>query len=269
MERQTMLDLLQRSFSDNGSGDGVLVAEGVRNLESLDIIRDPPGMKTSAGLMTIGPLLSAPIVGREEMRQFYEAHVQATEKYGDLPLWERHERLAEPMAGKNTIQRFRLFLADMLSLRERDAIFPEMVLQDRDALRTAIALEQFRRARGAWPTALSELVPAYLPEVPPDHYTGKPLGYVIIDGKPRLYSVGVDRVDDGGKTTGEATDEYSRKWMSASEATDKIAQLQSGTRVPGLKDFRGDWILWPQPPASVETDTPAPSTEPTPSEPAE
>jgi hypothetical protein len=49
---------------------------------------------------------------------------------------------------------------------------------------------------GQLPDSLEALVPDYLPELPVDPYDGKPLRY----DKERLWSVGSDLKDDGGKT---------------------------------------------------------------------
>ncbi len=265
MERQMMLDLLQRSFSDDGRGDGVLVAEGLRFFESLSIAPAPAGTGSSLGLAALGPLLSAAMASREEMWQYYDEHIQAAERFGELPLWERKEHLAEPGAGQDTFQKLRLFLANiLLPALQKATITPEFVLQERDAMRTVIALEQFRRARGNWPTALSELVPAYLPEVPPDRYTGKPLGYVLTVGKPRLYSIGVDRIDNGGTPPASVTNDIARVWLSPAEAAANLQELGSASRRSSRTDFRGDWILWPKPPEPDEKATAAPTTEPAP-----
>ncbi len=269
IERQQVLDLLQRTYSDDGSGDGVLVSDGLRFFDSLG--RGPmlPGTGTSAGLATLGPVLSAVTAGRAETWSYYDNLVRAAEQFGNLPLWERQEHLTEPGAGKHQILRMRLFLAEvMVTAFEKATIAPEFVLQDRDAIRVAIALEQYRRAKGAWPAALRDLVPAYLPEVPPDRYNGKPLGYVLVNGKPRIYSVGRDRIDDGGKLPTGVHFDNSRSWISPTAAAAQLAQLQSGKRVPGLEDFRGDWILWPEPSETDDKAAPAPSTEPAPAAPA-
>jgi hypothetical protein len=68
-----------------------------------------------------------------------------------------------------------------------------------DAAMTAIAIERYRRKRGAIPDGLKQLVPDFLPEVPTDPYDGKPLRYVRQDAEYLLYSIGRDRVDDGGQ----------------------------------------------------------------------
>ncbi len=77
-----------------------------------------------------------------------------------------------------------------------------------DGTLATVALEQYRRRTGKWPERLEQLVPADLPHVPQDIYSGKPLIYRVVADKPLLYSVWRDRDDDGGKplpkeTTGD------------------------------------------------------------------
>lgn len=65
---------------------------------------------------------------------------------------------------------------------------------------TVLAIERFRlRNNNQPPLALSELVPAFLPEVPSDPFDGQPLRYQRNIEGYRLYSIGRDRVDQGGK----------------------------------------------------------------------
>lgn len=52
---------------------------------------------------------------------------------------------------------------------------------------------------GKLPSALADLVPAYLPVVPTDPLTaGRPLGYVPDPDRPVVYNVGENLTDDGG-----------------------------------------------------------------------
>ncbi|MCC6794208.1 MAG: sigma-70 family RNA polymerase sigma factor [Candidatus Hydrogenedentes bacterium] len=67
-----------------------------------------------------------------------------------------------------------------------------------DALEIMIALEQYRRAEGAYPGSLDALSPSYLNETRVDPFTGNPYHYHIADDGFRLYSTGSDRVDNGG-----------------------------------------------------------------------
>ncbi|MDR3405354.1 MAG: hypothetical protein P4L99_22865 [Chthoniobacter sp.] len=64
----------------------------------------------------------------------------------------------------------------------------------------AIALERFRRAHGALPERLSEVVPQYLPCVLLDPLDGEEMRYARdAANRYRLWSVGLDQEDDGGK----------------------------------------------------------------------
>jgi hypothetical protein len=68
----------------------------------------------------------------------------------------------------------------------------------RDGIVTAIALELFRQVHGNYPENLNALVPELLPEIPVDRVTGTDVHYRLRDGKPLIYSVGANRLDDGG-----------------------------------------------------------------------
>ena len=72
---------------------------------------------------------------------------------------------------------------------------------DRLRLRSvATALERHRLARGRYPDALDELVPALLPAVPIGVFDGKPLRYRRLpEGGHELYSLGKNGRDDAGQ----------------------------------------------------------------------
>lgn len=64
----------------------------------------------------------------------------------------------------------------------------------------ALAVERFRRDRdGARPNTLQEVVPAYLPAVPQDPFTGQPLKYIVDANRFVVYSLGPDQRDDGAQ----------------------------------------------------------------------
>lgn len=67
------------------------------------------------------------------------------------------------------------------------------------AARVIVAIERFRQAsRGALPLSIDAVVPAYLPAVPGDPYSGQPMRYRALSSGYVVYSVGSDRKDDGG-----------------------------------------------------------------------
>ena len=68
--------------------------------------------------------------------------------------------------------------------------------------RTACALERFHAAQGRYPATLEALGPKYLQQVPDDIFAGpgQKLKYVPTSGGGfKLYSIGFNRIDDGGK----------------------------------------------------------------------
>jgi hypothetical protein len=79
----------------------------------------------------------------------------------------------------------------------------------RRAAATAIAVERFRLAHdGHLPATLDELKPQFLTEVPKDPFDGQPLRFKPLATGFVVYSIGANRVDDGGKERGK---KYSQK----------------------------------------------------------
>ena len=67
-------------------------------------------------------------------------------------------------------------------------------------LLTTLALQAYRMEHGAFPTTLTALVPAYLPEIPDDPFArAGSLHYRLYGQKYLLYSIGPDGKDDGGR----------------------------------------------------------------------
>jgi hypothetical protein len=64
---------------------------------------------------------------------------------------------------------------------------------------TSVAIERYRLAHaGAPPARLDELVPALLPNVPVDPFSGRPVQYKRLGDRYIVYSVGTNQKDDGG-----------------------------------------------------------------------
>src|SRR5205085_265144 len=101
----------------------------------------------------------------------------------------------------------------------------------------AIALELYHRTHTEWPTTLDALTPEFLSEIPVDRFDGKPLKCTLRDGQPILYSVGSDRIDDGGVAPRDDNTRsyYIKRWHSPKEA--RASRVQNPEHV-------GDWILW-------------------------
>lgn len=73
-------------------------------------------------------------------------------------------------------------------------------------LETEVAIRRFRIMTGRSPERLDELVPGYLGDLPADPCGHGPLIYRREAGGHRLYSVGPDGADDGGRRLGKPGD---------------------------------------------------------------
>jgi hypothetical protein len=62
----------------------------------------------------------------------------------------------------------------------------------------ALAAKRYQQARGHWPANLAELAPAFLTAVPLDPYDGQPIRSRRLENGIVVYSIGSDRVDNGG-----------------------------------------------------------------------
>lgn len=83
--------------------------------------------------------------------------------------------------------------------------------------RIACALELYRLEYGDYPQTLNILVPRFIDNVPHDVINGQPLKYhVSSDGKYVLYSVGWNKIDDGGLAAlnnGHYVDKINGDWI--------------------------------------------------------
>jgi hypothetical protein len=79
------------------------------------------------------------------------------------------------------------------------------------SLATACAVERYRMAHGRLPATLEDLVPAFLPSVPTDPLTGKPLCYKPSESRSYLiYGTGWDQTDNAGSGVSALTGLSSR-----------------------------------------------------------
>jgi hypothetical protein len=187
------------------------------------------------------PALSAVIADRRDVLQRFDELMRLAEAEAALPLWERVESRADQAVSETvgtSIKRYRyLLITVFVPSLSRAGILAEKATQRRDAALVAVALELYRRDHRDWPASLHELTPQYLPAVPLDRYDGKPLRYRVVEGQPVLYSIGVDRDDDGGRVP-ERGNVHAQRWQAPSV----IEELKAAGS-PHLPD--GDWVLWP------------------------
>lgn len=262
-ELASIEDILQRYYSDDGEGDGRFV--GGPHLEAM---YEEWGIARPAGLplmRAVQPVQSVLMPSRAEIMERARRFVAAARADDALPSWRHDERTSDEayqslMASGlyNAVP----FLESLQSGFEDGPFVGGCASRDifearRHAVLTIIAIESFRRARGVWPTTLAELSPAYLPRVPRDPFDGAPLRYRPAspdDQMPLLYSVGVDGVDDDGAPPA------TKKGRQNVRALRLLRFFRSGGIAPTtaeqqvLDGARGDWVLWPEPPATMDSD---------------
>ncbi len=240
-ERAFFHDTVQRYYTDDGRGDGHLCPGKSRVLAWTG---DYDGAEAAASSVVAGPIFSAVVAGRREIVRKYDELMGLVEQEAAVPLWLRDVSRAdaelERMKSSPVQQARYLWIAILFPSLSRANYMFEIATQQRDATLVAIALELYHRKNGGYPPTLDALVPQYLPAVPPDRFDGKPIKYKLLDGKPLLYSVGVNRTDDGGilapaKSRTQAN-QTAKNWIPPSGLPTNPLEIDK---------IRGDWILWP------------------------
>ncbi|HEX7377927.1 MAG TPA: hypothetical protein VF278_12480, partial [Pirellulales bacterium] len=235
-ERMMIDDVLQRVFSDNGAGDGRLTSAGLDFLE----FNESPNSVREAWLL--GPVVSVLVAGRRETHDLAAQWFDHAEAEHRQPLWKwgpsSFEAELKSIAGGFPSRLRYLPLVLLMPAVESAFLVREIRTQEQDAVLTAIALELYHRRAKKWPATLAELTPGLLPAVPPDRFTGEPLCYRLVDGRPLIYSRGTDCDDDGGVLPKEGN-RVARAW-------DAEARLDAQTVTTAWAAAHdGDWILWP------------------------
>ena len=246
-----MKDIIQRCYTDDGSGSGHLNLQGIRALR-------PFGYFSTGGTQTRGETFLEPVIAATAMkRSALEKRLgEMADEYNARsckPMWEWSidkdlDYTRGPKGGLAGWAHRDSFLNYFWIDRGQVIEVGEESTQQRDAVLTAIGLELYRRDHGgAYPEALNELVPKYLPVVPRDRYDGKALKYHFVDGRPMIYSVFIDHRDDGGIEM-EARKKVSivgKTWVPPSEIEEEGGKLYGPNWLGERVEIpRGDWILW-------------------------
>jgi len=246
-ERLWFYDYLQRTYTDDSEGGGHITYDGIKAISSYtdsDSIFETPSAQLAAVSAASLPALSVLIAPRDEMRRVYDELMDQAVLDMHKPLWEYDDQrrsaakfekiiMSSPMNQLRYLP-IKIFMPALSSVRK--------VIQSeagsRDGVMIGIALELYRRRHGDWPAALADLSPMFLPSVPVDRLTGKPLRYVLTEGGPVVYSLGVDGDDDGGRPPVESNGKINNNMASP-------RQMDEQTRHDNEHD--GDWVLWPMP----------------------
>ena len=132
----------------------------------------------------------------------------------DLPYYQAEPKLTEIRADLDSVPRSRFvsaaFLSYVCNLFESEADHEARL----DLARMAVVLEQHRARHGQYPDALDAVAPDLGGALPVDPFTGEPYHYEPSGDSFQLYSVGSNRVDDGGR---QATRDGDIAWRGRDE----------------------------------------------------
>ncbi len=222
-ELLSLQDVMQRTFSDDGNGDGVYNPAYATALmstlyggPSAEQFAFTPSEQTIAVLLS--PFGAAVMATRKETNALCESLFSKTEHQSTLPLWQQNfdhaDEFEELVRLKSLGLEMWLIPRLLVPAHANAASIRRRAQSNTHAAQIAIAIEQFRRANaGAWPTSLDALVPTYLASVPADPYTGKPVGYAIANDHPLVWSVGEDKIDQHGIAAQRQDERAPEDWI--------------------------------------------------------
>ncbi|TVQ61468.1 MAG: hypothetical protein EA378_08840 [Phycisphaerales bacterium] len=194
-------DTLQRVYTDDGRGNGRLTPEGARLLAEM-VCSTPEVIPNWARYIPTAPLFAMGFPSRRTLNEAYHTHLDAARQRAATPIWQWGPMpdLADPAEAA----RGERLLLVWLPVSFRAGVESERARMLLEGARVAVALHRYRAEHGRYPETLDQLIPAWLEQHPTDRATGRPLPYRVTEGRPLLYSVGLDGIDEDGRHTDEA-----------------------------------------------------------------
>ena len=197
------LEALQRAFAEWPDDDGLerdLMLRRARLIE-LQLQAASPGGVSGVASFVLHPFLLHSL--RIQVEQFdgvmAAARLPWPDKLGAL------SALAEPRANRDGRTSRRTVFGPPVNVAALSSspVTAGLQLVARRLALTTLAIERYRRVNGGRPPGeLEVLVPAFIPAVPIDPFSGKALVYRVSSGSYLLYSVDANRTDDGGELYG-------------------------------------------------------------------
>ena len=255
-ERARVMDMIQRSFTDDGDGDGVLTMAGAEIM--IEYMHKFQTVKTDSFARSFGvrgsmsriclPLVAQFSAGRREMVAKYESLIHEEEREMGIPLYQvsQGDRVKGDFykaASESKLEELKYWALTYITMDYSG--FRSSIERDEaycDGLMVGLCLEIYKKRFGKYPATLAEISPRYLPSLPVDRMTGKGLMYKVVEGKAVVYGVGSDGDDDGGVVP------YRKNRKGRFVPSIWGVSLHSS----GVGDFGkkeeiadGDWVIWP------------------------
>ena len=126
-------------------------------------------------------------------------HMQDCIEAAGLPPAQRAKRFDEIQSRLDALSILHVLAKVLAPALTRVSVLDSRAHAHLDLARTALAIERHRLATGKPPEQLTDLVPAYLEQVPIAPFDGQPIRYRRTDPGYVLYSIREDGQDNGGK----------------------------------------------------------------------
>lgn len=202
-EKFNMLDIIQRTFTDDGKGDGRILTSA----ETLSMIGDYT-------TLTQEEIRSFPELRRRQTIETVEKLYEHLDFVVQKTPWQWKNEQIKPekeiekiMEGNPLVQIFCPAFVRVAQIFARCGA-------DTDALITTLALLRYKSDKSQLPEKLDELVSAgYLKALPIDPFSGSPFVYKRLGDDFMLYSFGVDCDDDSGTRS---------KWGAGKQGGDQV-----------------------------------------------
>lgn len=247
-EKMFFDDLLQRTFTDDGRGDGRITPVGIevmRLYSSMNgqMIRETEGVDISKSYQEILEKVMSP------MSMFLMPSRREYAEAADRFYREANERFFGPYQDESIIE-----LEKSISSRHMllGAVAPSIIQvrnavarteMNRHSTAAAIAIYRYQCEHGRWPESLDSLVGDYLTALPLDPLNEQPLCYVVTPTGFKLYGYGCDGDDDGGRPIMVLSNgNYAPPDTEPSE----LRRQYAGEFILIMKPRDGDWVAWPR-----------------------
>jgi len=252
-ERAMFMDIVQKTYTDDGQGDGRITAAGLDLWEKVSHWSSSPPFPTqgwsfeAAARRALAPTSLL----------FLATRKQLTEKADEL--FNRMETVIKSDVGGDALaleaENLEREIGELLiGYTPIKLLFPAIAMArqatvrvklNADGVSVALAVIRYQRQHGQWPESLDKLVGTFLKNVPTDPFDGQPLRYQLRGDGFVIYSVGVNGVDDGGQSVLLRPDGSFVEDPAAEPDTEALRPLPAGSYVP-QHEYPGDWILWPR-----------------------
>ena len=212
-ERMILEDIVQRVYSNDEEGNGVLMVSqaggpfGAMNQGMPGMLGQanrPSGVGQLITQLFFQPLAVRFLGTRQDVLELHKAMAsEALELMESDPSstdWTTLDALeASITSSGGPFRQLHLFpLSIVAPAMDRIVLAYQYRAFMHQLTRTVVALNQYRAIHGSWPAGLEELEPELLERLPRDPFDGALVRYALRAGRPILWSIGPDKVDQTG-----------------------------------------------------------------------